>query len=358
MNNKINKTFLSVLSALCAVLTVFFFVQIVVKANTPLSTTVSDNTEDSFETENFNDSDDDSVTPDYDREELQNNVLEFIYDNYKDMVLTYGRNIGVAYCNLNNDSMPEILFSNYPQDVDFDCFIDVVKIEDNELTKIDTLTGRFEAYQGDDGVYLVGTNNGKKINYKLSTLGNKLSRTKISKSDIPSSVYENPLNFYDGTNDIKEYFDDSDDDSDSDDLSDAYLEYCIDNYSQNAKSGSQVEVGFYDINDDGVTEMIISSGASEAEWSCTVCSYEDDEVYMVDSIYGHYDFYEAESGKGVYLVTGHQGNETIKRLTMNKSGDKLITQTISEKILDDDEDYYSNDNPIELKDITEELEDY
>ena len=147
-------------------------------------------------------------------------------------------------------------------------------------------------------------------------------------------------------------------DNKSNNLENEYKEYIKDTYAPNAEAGSQIQVGFYDINDDGVTEAIVSSGKSEADWQCSVHSYEDDEVYLVDSIYGHYDFYKAESGEGLYIVTGHQGFETIKRLTMNKSGDKLITQTISEKSLDPDEDYYSNDYPVEFTDLTREFEDY
>ena len=146
-------------------------------------------------------------------------------------------------------------------------------------------------------------------------------------------------------------------DSKNNNLENEYKKYIKDTYAPNEEAGSQIQVGLYDINDDGVIEAIVSSGISEADWQCSVYSYEDNEVYLVDSIYGHYDFYEAESGDGIYIVTGHQGFETLKRMTMNKSGDKLIIQTISEKSLDPDEDYYSNDNPIEFNDITEEFED-
>ena len=362
-NHKVSKTFLSILSGILAVLTLFFFVQIIVMANTPLSTTVSDNTEDSDDIDDNIDiadgDENDSNSLDYDEDELAKNINAYFYKYYKDMVIIHGRKLGLGVCDLNMDNKPDVLISNYPEDVDFDCFLDVFSIKNSYFNKLDSLTGRFEAYQGYDGVYLVGTNDGKSVCYRISALKNQLSREIISEDDIPSSCYDEPIEFEDYTEDIKEYYDFDSDDSDSNEneIGEAYGNYCKENYSQSAEAGSQIQVGFYDINDDGVTEMIVSSGISEADWQCSVYSYEDNEVYLVDSIYGHYDFYEAESGDGIYIVTGHQGFETLKRMTMNKSGDKLIIQTISEKSLDPDEDYYSNDNPIEFNDITEEFED-
>lgn len=356
---KVRKTILSILSGIFAVLTLFFFVQIIVKANTPLLTTISDNAEESDDTlvsDEIDEDDEDYPDFDYDDEELAENINTYFYDNYKDMVIIYGRKIGVAFCDLNMDDKVEILISNNPEGVDFDCFLGIFSIENNDLNKLDSLTGRFEAYQGDDGVYLVGTNNGESVCYKISTLNNKLSQENISEDDIPSSCYDEPIEFEDYTEEIENYYGSgsNDDDSDSDEISEAYYRYLEEWYDYFTYDGANAEVAFYDINYDGTDEMIVSFGTTLADWTNEIYSitdYSDYNVQQLDTVGSQQSFYEAEDGDGLYLVRGIQGMEIITQLTMNDEGDEVYLDEISNRHIDADEDYYSNDYPLEFQDL-------
>lgn len=373
MNNKhkASKTVLSVLSGIFALLTLFFFIQIVVKANTPITESISseidsydknqtdDNNSYNEEADEFDSEDDEDDTDysDIDFDELSDNFDEYVYEHYSDMVNIHGRQIGAAKCSLNKDNTPEILFSNYPEGVDFDCFIDIITIEDNDLNKIDTITGRFEAYQGDNCVYLIGKDNGKYLYYRINLTGNKLSKESLTKKDIPKSCYDIPIEFEDITNDLKVDNESLDNEVNSKEIDEAYYDLLNDYYDENLDgTDAFASSAVYDINDDGVVEAIIqysSGGESQLE----IYSYADDSFEFVDSVVGDYSIYAAEDGDGLFLVSGRQGVQRIDRLTMNAESSEVYTDEYSTDQIDFDsgEEYYSNDEPVDLSDIRTQL---
>lgn len=134
----------------------------------------------------------------------------------------------------------------------------------------------------------------------------------------------------------------------------AYYSYLSDWYDYFTDNDATAEVAFYDINNDGTDEMIVSYGGSLADWTNEVYCLNGYNVEEAGEIGSQQSFYEAEDGNGLYLVRGIQGMEIITQLTMDDE-DNIQTEEISNTHIDADEDYYSNDYPIEFIDIDDYL---
>lgn len=145
---------------------------------------------------------------------------------------------------------------------------------------------------------------------------------------------------------------------DDDELYEEYMAYlhkffCI--YNDEQIDEMAPSAAFYDINEDGIKEMIVSYGSDNADWSNDIVTYKEGSSYYIDEILGQYVFYQAEDEEGLYLVQGTQGNQTLLHLTMSEDGDEIDTEIISQGPLDEDEEYYSNDYPVEFTDVKELL---
>lgn len=241
MNNKhkVSKTFLSILSGILAVLTLFFFVQIIIKANTPLMITISS------KSDNIDYSDTDDNNDDYNE-----------YDE---------------------------------EDVDIDDSDNSEEDEDIDDSDDDS-------------------------DYEAETEEDEEGR--IHKEKVFEAYYSYLSDWYD-------YFTDND---------------------------ATAEVAFFDINDDGTNEMIVSFGTSLADWTNVVYYLNGYNVEEAGEIGSQQSFYEAEDVDGLYLVRGIQGMEIITQLTMDDEN-KIQTEEISNRHIDADEEYYSNDYPLEFHDL-------
>ncbi|MCD8111099.1 MAG: hypothetical protein LUE14_13610 [Clostridiales bacterium] len=123
-----------------------------------------------------------------------------------------------------------------------------------------------------------------------------------------------------------------------------------------------VEYGYYclwDLNDDGIYELILGHGESSADYVNDVWTVGvDGGILGVGSFYGDTMLYVAPDYNGIYSVYGHMDYQMITRITMVDGG--IEEEIISDGELGDGEDYYSNEMEIYLSDISDRslLEQY
>lgn len=115
---------------------------------------------------------------------------------------------------------------------------------------------------------------------------------------------------------------------------------------------SLCDYAIYDIDEDGIKELIVGFGSCEADYRNDV--YTANTKCKVSSA-GSFDLlcqlYGAEKGKGIYAVYGHMGYETVTRITL-KNG-KLKTKELWSKEVPGD--YYSNNKEIRTTQVSNEV---
>lgn len=137
----------------------------------------------------------------------------------------------------------------------------------------------------------------------------------------------------------------SDDDSDDDSLTDEKLKELynqqIDEYYENY--GSDTTVTSYDINGDGVDELILSHGKDTYDWTNDVYDFSDGNISPVGSFRNHVTFYKPEGDDdGVISVWRTMGYQEISQITIDDEG-RLNVKTIDEKqIASSDKGYQGN----------------
>lgn len=110
---------------------------------------------------------------------------------------------------------------------------------------------------------------------------------------------------------------------------------------------SQPESGdyvLYDLDKDGIQELIVSSGTFASDWSNDVYTISNQAVAQIGSFGSTVSLYEAEDGNGLFAVYGHMGMEIIYQIT--KTGSQLNVAVFSKREVPAEEDYYSNDKAI------------
>ncbi len=104
----------------------------------------------------------------------------------------------------------------------------------------------------------------------------------------------------------------------------------------------------YDIDGDGVKELLLQEGTCEADYQYYICTIQNGEVVFLDEIPGgHTMFYEdTEGGNGhsILQVQAHMGYETINRVTLENG--KISVETISERELGENDEYFDNGRPL------------
>lgn len=145
-------------------------------------------------------------------------------------------------------------------------------------------------------------------------------------------------------------------------MSSAYIDYSqVYDYAF-GEVNEAVEYGYYclwDLNEDGVYELILGHGESSADYVNDVWTVGDDgSILGVGSFYGDTMFYKAPDGNGIYSVYGHMNYQIITRITMVDG--EIAEEVISEGELAEGEDYYTSELEIYLSDISDRslLEQY
>ena len=108
------------------------------------------------------------------------------------------------------------------------------------------------------------------------------------------------------------------------------------------------EYAMTDINNDGIEEIIISYGTCDADWKNDFYHLDKSgKVVCAGTLETTASFYGTEDGNGIYAVNGSMGYETRYHIFLK--GDKLKMEVVEEREIGIDEDYYSNDKPIEME---------
>ena len=111
------------------------------------------------------------------------------------------------------------------------------------------------------------------------------------------------------------------------------------------------EIALYDIDEDGIRELIFSHGTCEADWINDVYTLENDtNVISIGSIGSHVMLYTAPDGNGIYSQFGHMGYEKIDRFT--KNGNVLNEENIATTDVGSGE-YTTFDREIKLIPVSE-----
>ena len=108
--------------------------------------------------------------------------------------------------------------------------------------------------------------------------------------------------------------------------------------------GINCEYALHDMDQDGIQELIVSYGESNADYSNAVWTLAGDGIMYVGDFYMPVMLYEAEDGNGIFTVYGHQLYQQVNRIT--KAGYDLYSETILDGEIGETEDYYQNDSPI------------
>ena len=111
------------------------------------------------------------------------------------------------------------------------------------------------------------------------------------------------------------------------------------------EAASYCQYALYDIDEDGIKELITEVGYSNADWMNYVYSIDEaGEVYFVGEFARSVVLYETEDGNGMYVVWGVQGVEEVRKIT--KNGTELNEEMLISKELKPGEDYDTYASPI------------
>ena len=81
----------------------------------------------------------------------------------------------------------------------------------------------------------------------------------------------------------------------------------------------------YDIDKDGIPELIIRDGNCEANYVINVYTYTTDIVYLGEIHCGHTCFYSIDNRNGMYAHYGHMGMEELSEIRI-ESGELIIQE--------------------------------
>lgn len=119
--------------------------------------------------------------------------------------------------------------------------------------------------------------------------------------------------------------------------------------------GEYLSYGLYDIDGDGIKELLLQDGTCEADYKYIIYTIENGESEYLGEISGsHTVFYADESGGEedyIIQVQGHMGYETVSHVWIQNG--TVETSQISNRELQPDESYYFNSYPIQMESITD-----
>lgn len=123
----------------------------------------------------------------------------------------------------------------------------------------------------------------------------------------------------------------------------------------NAAYGEYNYYYIYDIDNDGVKELLLQEGTCEADYQYYIYTIENGAAVYLDTIPGgHTMFYEdakGGSGNSILQLQGHMGYEMISRITLNNG--KVSTELLSERELGENDEYFDNGFPLPGSSVTD-----
>ena len=110
-----------------------------------------------------------------------------------------------------------------------------------------------------------------------------------------------------------------------------------------ATHGENGNYALHDIDQDGIKELIISFGESDADWTNYVYTLENGMPQSIGNFSNPVLLYTADDNNGIYCVYGHMGYQKVDHIT--KQDNQILIETVMEGDVGNGE-YYSNDSPI------------
>ena len=93
--------------------------------------------------------------------------------------------------------------------------------------------------------------------------------------------------------------------------------------------GEYTEYTICDINNDGVKELIVSYGESDADWANDVYAYSESGASYCGTFYLPVSLYTSEDGNGLYAVYEHMDTQVINKIKFN--GSEITEEEISDE---------------------------
>ncbi len=191
-------------------------------------------------------------------------------------------------------------------------------------------------------VDLVKDYNSNTYNKKPNSASSNSNTSDYDNNSDQSTDYDNN----DTDSDDDSYTEDNDnDDSDSDDnysndifddngnidddLKELYNQQ-INEYYENY--GSSTTVTKYDINGDGVDELILSHGDVDSDWNNDIYDFSSGNASPVGTIHNEVTFYEPKDGNGIYSLWYVPGYQELSQITIDDEG-RLNVKIIDKKEL-------------------------
>ena len=191
-------------------------------------------------------------------------------------------------------------------------------------------------------VDLVKDYNSNTYNKKPNSASSNSNTSNYDNNSDQSADYDNN----DTDSDDDSYNEDNDnDDSDSDDnysndifddngnidddLKELY-NHQINEYYENY--GSSTTVTKYDINGDGVDELILSHGDVDSDWNNDIYDFSSGNASPVGTIHNEVTFYEPKDGNGIYSLWYVPGYQELSQITIDDEG-RLNVKIIDKKEL-------------------------
>lgn len=120
-----------------------------------------------------------------------------------------------------------------------------------------------------------------------------------------------------------------------------YYQETLNSYSN---SGQDSLYALYDLDSDGIEELIVSTGTCEADWRNDIYTIENDMVKSMGSFENTATLYKANDGNGIYAIYQHMDVEVVRQIT--KDGRQLGITVLSDGTESSEEIYDSNKNEI------------
>lgn len=191
-------------------------------------------------------------------------------------------------------------------------------------------------------VDLVKDYNSNTYNKKPNSASSNSNTSNYDNNSDQSADYDNN----DTDSDDDSYNEDNDnDDSDSDDnysndifddngnidddLKELYNQQ-INEYYENY--GSSTTVTKYDINGDGVDELILSHRDVDSDWNNDIYDFSSGNASPVGTIHNEVTFYEPKDGNGIYSLWYVPGYQELSQITIDDEG-RLNVKIIDKKEL-------------------------
>lgn len=122
------------------------------------------------------------------------------------------------------------------------------------------------------------------------------------------------------------------------------MDYYQDTLNSYSNSGQDSLYALYDLDSDGIEELIVSTGTCEADWRNDIYTIENDMVKSMGSFENTATLYKANDGNGIYAIYQHMDAEVVRQIT--KDGRQLGITVLSDGTESSEEIYDSNKNEI------------